>query len=139
MKINYDEEDFLASTAGCNKQERNKLWHHHGWSVVARLQFDKVKYVVQNSLHIAYEGGTEQVLTAMLESYTDFCKIIKPTFSGKSQFAISYCLKMLQDPQEFARQPRSLKLLHFWKATEVRQFLHYTGIVLLEAHLKAEY
>jgi hypothetical protein len=35
-------------------------------------------------------------------------------------------------PSEFTRNPRNLKDISQWKATEFRQFIHYTGIVLLK-------
>ena len=34
-------------------------------------------------------------------------------------------------PSEFVGQPRSLKYLDCWKATELRQFLLYSGLVVL--------
>ena len=35
-------------------------------------------------------------------------------------------------PSEFNRQPRALEDLDYWKATEQRSFLLYTGIVFLK-------
>ena len=43
-----------------------------------------------------------------------------------------------QLPSEFARQPRSLELLERWKATEFRQFLLYTGPIVLRNILSSE-
>ena len=41
-------------------------------------------------------------------------------------------------PSEFNRQPRSLEDLNYWKATELRSFLLYTGMVVLKDVIKKE-
>jgi hypothetical protein len=41
-------------------------------------------------------------------------------------------------PREFSRQPRPLDVLGYWKATEFRQFLLYTGPVVLRRILHRE-
>lgn len=41
-------------------------------------------------------------------------------------------------PSEFARLPRSLDDLEFWKATEFREFILYTRVIPLKSNLKKE-
>ena len=41
-------------------------------------------------------------------------------------------------PSEFSRQPRGLKEIKRWKATEFRQFLIYTGPVVLKGVVSTE-
>ena len=41
-------------------------------------------------------------------------------------------------PSEFSRQPRGLDEVKKWNATEYRQFLLYTGYLVLEGVLSRE-
>ena len=45
---------------------------------------------------------------------------------------INSCLENIKLPSEFNRQPRTLDELSFWKATELRSFLLYTGMVAVK-------
>ncbi len=69
------------------------------------------------------------VVRRMLHYMKGGPKTCIPSFQQRSE--ISDKLKALNGelPSEFARQPRSLLELDRWKATELRQFLLYTGPV----------
>ena len=54
---------------------------------------------------------------------------------GVTRKMLSFAGKM---PFEFARHPRSLSDLDRWKATELRQFLLYTGPIVLKKVVKPE-
>ena len=55
-----------------------------------------------------------------------------------SEISDNLCLLSGKLPSEFARQPRSLRELERWKATEFRQFLLYTGPIVLKQVVSKE-
>lgn len=78
-------------------------------------------------MHLVCLGVTKRILH-FLRGGPRICKL-----SAQQLTQISDNLVQLHGamPSEFARQPRTLKELDRWKATEFRQFLLYTGPVAL--------
>jgi hypothetical protein len=95
----------------------------HGVSCIAQFPLDYV--------HLVCLGVTRRLLT--------FLKREPKTWklSSRHELQISEKLILLHGnmSSEFARQPRSLIELDRWKATEFRQFLLYTGPVVLRGIL----
>lgn len=85
-------------------------------------------------MHIGCLGIAKRMLTFLRQGPT-ICKLRR-----QEKDAISDKLENLSGkmPSEFARQPRSLKDLDRWKATEFRQFILYTGPVVLRNSLSKE-
>ena len=75
------------------------------------------------------------VVRKMLNYWKNGDKLVK--LSSRQILEISEQLIALRPyiPSEFARRPRSLSELDRWKATEYRQFLLYTGPVVLKSVL----
>ena len=75
-------------------------------------------------------------------------KFLHPWLKGKLPYRISSAMisntstRLLElapyIPTEFARRPRSLSELDYWKATEYRQFVVYTGPIVLHGILSGE-
>jgi hypothetical protein len=78
-------------------------------------------------MHLVCLGVTKRLLH-YLKSGPKECKLSSTHIAQISEKLVSLHGSM---PSEFARQPRSLKELDRWKATEYRQFLLYTGPVVL--------
>lgn len=66
-------------------------------------------------------------------------KKCKLTLQQFTQISIALCTFSQKMPSEFARRPRGLLEFERWKATEFRQFLLYTGPIVLRSVLTAEY
>lgn len=58
------------------------------------------------------------------------------TMALKWRQLLTQLLLKIKAPSEFKRKPRSIKELSRWKATEFRQFLLYTGVVVLKETFK---
>ncbi|KAJ8685185.1 hypothetical protein QAD02_020978 [Eretmocerus hayati] len=86
-----------------------------------------VSGVVLDAMHLVFIGVMKKILLIIM-FVTSIYKLPSRTIT-----AISEWLKKIREyiPSEFARKVRALKHVKFYKATELRQFLLYSGIVAL--------
>lgn len=84
-------------------------------------------------MHLVCLGVIKRLLQIWLRGSRN-CRLPKECIN-----LISRHLKMIRYliPLEFARKPRDLQDIDRWKATELRQFLLYTGIVILKPILSS--
>lgn len=108
--------------------------HQHELSILCQYGIPCVKFFVLDSMHLIFLGVTKRMLYR-LKSGPRLCKL-----SQRQIDTLSNSLSVLRNtlPSEFARQPRSLKWLKRWKATEFKQFLLYTGMFVLKGVVNAD-
>ena len=86
---------------------------------------------ILDSMHMVYLGVARRIL----QSFRGQIKGIRRTKLSR-QLMDMLNTKLLccsgKLPSEFSRQPRSLDELDYWKATELRSFVLYTGMVVLK-------
>ncbi|CAJ1074006.1 uncharacterized protein LOC128029257 [Xyrichtys novacula] len=87
-----------------------------------------VSQFVLDYMHVVCLGAVKRLLTFLIKGPVE-CKLPRSSVEELSSRLMALRGKM---PSEFARQPRSLVDLDRWKATEFRQFLLYTGPVVLK-------
>ena len=108
--------------------------HHKGTSILESLPIKIVEQFPVDYLH--------DVCLGMGKRYVRLLKNKETAYNVEAQDLI-YLSDMLIElrfciPDEFARTPRSIFEVKFWKATECRQFLLYTGVVLLKLFITEE-
>ena len=86
-----------------------------------------IKFFPLDYMHLVCLGVVRRMLVFMRQGPA-VCRLSFQQRSNISDHLDSLHGKL---PSEFARQPRSLLHLDRWKATELRQFLLYTGPVVL--------
>nr|XP_055061186.1 uncharacterized protein LOC129444502 isoform X1 [Misgurnus anguillicaudatus] len=101
--------------------------HHVALSPLTGLGFDMVLDFPHDYMHLVCLGVVRRLFDL-------WCSGPLPTrLSGQLVKALSQNLQQLKNniPCEFARKPRAFEERGRWKATELRQFLLYTGPVVL--------
>lgn len=101
--------------------------HHKGLSPFVALNIGMVTHFPLDYMHLVCLGVTKRFLLLLMKGP------LKCRLSANSVKSISENLEALKNnvPSEFARKPRTIYEIDRWKATEYRQFLLYTGLVVL--------
>ena len=102
---------------------------------LAQLGIKCVTQFPLDHMHLIFLGAVKRLLTFLLRG-PDICRLKKEQSEKINNKLVQLKGAM---PAEFARQPRSLTELDRWKATELRQFLLYTGPLVLQDVLSQDH
>ncbi|XP_029676799.1 uncharacterized protein LOC115243742 [Formica exsecta] len=120
------DEDFLQQT-----DEK----YHQGKTLLLQIpNIGLVSAVALDYMHLVCLGVTKKLLLLWMKGP------LTVRIGNTNTNLISQRLIALKNsiPKEISRKPRSLSEIKYWKATEFRQFLLYTGPIVLKSILKQE-
>jgi len=108
--------------------------HQQGTTPLCKIAENCINMCALDYMHLVCLGAVRR----MLMYWKKGDRMVK--LSSSQLLHVSEKLIALRDfiPSEFARRPRSLLELDRWKATEYRQFLLYTGPVVLKSVLTTD-
>lgn len=112
----------------------NSEYHKDGFCPLIELPIDITKCVVLDYMHCLCQG----VMKKLLDFWVKGKKPIRVLEDKKNLVSLALFNLRKSVPSEFARIPRSLDDIDYWKATEFREFLLYTGIIVLKCNVKKE-
>jgi len=109
--------------------------YHKGKSPLELLPINTVNTVPLDSIHNVCLGVMKRLLEFWLKGKKDI------RIKDQNKILISSAIVNLRSyvPSEFYRLPRVLDDLEFWKATELRFFLLYSGLIVLKGKLNNQF
>ncbi len=115
-------------------REQDNEGHHHGTSPFCNIQVDMIKKFPIDYMHQLCLGVMRKLILTWMRGKREV------KISAGQVETISAKLLDLKSciPNTFARKPRSLADVDRWKATEFRQFLLYTGKIVLNGILRPD-
>ena len=109
--------------------------HHHAISPFCRLPVDMIKIFPNDYMH-------QSCLRLYEKAFTYLDERSKKNNRMPAQHVAQISSKMIQlrssIPTAFAHQPKDLESVDRWRATKYRQFLLYTGKIVLKKILKQD-
>lgn len=111
--------------------------HHREYSLLEELPIDMINhFVTSDSLHLLHLGIMKKFLKIWKNGCTNFNYKWTDADISNVNTLLRNCNSEM--PTDIHRSVRSLDCLSFWKGTEFRTFLLYTGVVVLKNSLRAE-
>lgn len=104
--------------------------HHRGKSVLEDLPINMVEDFPLDPMHLVYLGVVKKMIGLwMKRKRGSSYKLSRDSIADLNDKMLLYTRYY---PQEFQRKPRRIDHYKMWKATEFRDFLLYTGPVVLK-------
>ena len=102
---------------------QSDISHHNNVSPFTELNINMISDFPYDYMHLVCLGVVRRFLTFLL-SGPSRVRISRQMSSRISQILLSFTDYF---PSDFSRKPRSLDCIRYWKATEYRSFLFFTG------------
>lgn len=137
QKGEYTESRVIFPKTDSEKREdeafaRQEYTHHQvGKSPLTGLNVGLVSGCILDYMHLVCLGVVRRIIFFWLKGS------LKTRLSSRQVNIVSQGLVSLRGhiPSEFVRKPRSFSELEYWKASEFRQFILYTGLIVLKSQL----
>lgn len=115
--------------------EQRQIDHHTGKSILSDIpNCGMITHIPLDYMHLICIGVVKKMLKFWISGPL---KVRLPTHLVSS-ISKELIEKRTSIPMEFVRKPRELSFLSLWKATELRQFLLYTGPIVLQNYMKKD-
>ena len=108
--------------------------HQKKLSPLCKLDIPIVSIFILDYMHVVCLGVTKRILYFLTSGPLE-CRL---SYRLREMLSITIASYNGTLPSEFAHQPRSLKELKRWKATEFRMFLLYIGPIVLKSVLSSD-